>query len=357
MGLDPKKLPERYGPKEVKALKCDRQLCSLRFSPCGKVLAGGTHEGTVRRWDATADALPELPPLGGHGGWVQALAFHPDGRRLFAADSWGRLRSWPFADKEPQPLWEVESAHDGWVRGLAISPDGKALATCGRDGNVCLWSDDGKKLWALGHGEDLYAVAFHPAGKSLVSGDFKGVVRQWGLESGKVERQLDAGSLYRLDRLQDVGGVRRLAFDERGQTLACAGTHPKNGANVQGTPAVVLFDWESGKAAHTLTVGNDGDGYVYDLHLHAGGFVMAVSSGNPGVGKLFFHRPGDKEPFFLATKMANCQALAVRPDGRRLVVAATNAGSNGNGRQIGKNKDYPGNWSPLHVWDLPAPLP
>jgi hypothetical protein len=48
--------------------------------------------------------------------------------------------------------------------------------------------------------------------------------------------------------------------------------------------------------------------------------------------------------------MANCHSLAVHPDGKRLVVAATNAGSNGNGRP--KDKEYLGNWSPLHVWSL-----
>jgi WD40 repeat protein len=355
MSQDPKTLLERYRPKEVKALKPDRQLCIIRFSPCGKFLAAGSFEGTVRRWDATSDQWPELSPLTGHGGWVQAIAFHPDGRRLVSADSWGQLRCWLYAEEKPEPLWAVNQAHNGWIRGLAVSPDGKLLATCGRDQKVCLWSaEDGRKHAELtGHQEDVYSLAFHPDGKSLISGDLKGLVKHWDLETGKRLREFGARSLYRSDRLQDVGGVRCLAFDREGAVLACAGAKPKNGANVQGTPTILLFDWQSGQPKHTLHVGNDGDGYVFDLLMHPDGFVIAVTSGNPGTGKLFFQRPGDAQPFFLATKMANCHSLSLHPNGRRLVVAATNGGSNGNGRLL-KNMEYPGNWSPLHVWDLPG---
>ncbi|HXG08234.1 MAG TPA: hypothetical protein VNK04_00430 [Gemmataceae bacterium] len=383
MSDDPKALLQRYQPKEVKVLKTDRQMAILRFSPCGNFLAAGGCDATVRRWDVSNAEMAELPPLTGHGGWVQALAFSPPpltllpqagerggssspsppegerGRgegRLFTADSWGRLTCWPYAEKEAQPLWSVEQAHDGWVRGLAVSPDGKLLATCGMDQKVRLWSaDDGAKKQELaGHNEDIYAVAFHPDGKSLVSGDLKGVIQVWDLESGKVVRRFDAKQLYLLSRLQDVGGVRCLAFDAKGETLAAAGTKPKVGANVQGVPTILFFDWSSGQVKHTLSIGNDGDGYIFDLHLHPAGFVMAVTSGNPGVGKLFFQRPADPQPFFLYTKMANCHSLAVHPNGQRLAVSATNANSNGNGRQIGKGTEYPGNYSPIHVFDLPT---
>jgi hypothetical protein len=50
--------------------------------------------------------------------------------------------------------------------------------------------------------------------------------------------------------------------------------------------------------------------------------------------------------------MPNCHALAAHPDGKRVVVAATNANSSGNGRNLTKEKAYPGNTSPLHVWQL-----
>lgn len=354
MNEDAKTLKARHEPKETRVLKLDHQLCIVRFSPCGKFLVAGGFEGRVQRWDATAETFPALPPLVGHNGWVQALAFHPDGR-LFTADTWGRLCCWPHAAKESKPLWTVAQAHDGWIRQLAVSPDGKTLASCGRDGVVRLWSPEkgSKQRELTGHGEDVFAVAFHPDGKTLVSGDLKGVVKQWDLATGRVLRDLDARRLYRMDRIQDVGGVRCLAFDRTGKLLACAGSEPTSGGFVQGTPMILVFDAAGGKLLHTHKFGAANDGFIYDLAFHADGFVMAVTSGQPGSGKLLFHRPGDAQPFFITTKMANCHALAVHPAGRRLVVSATNGSSNGNGRLLNKNKEYPGNWSPLHVWDMP----
>src|SRR4051794_22459105 len=163
---DPKNLAAHPQPKEGKALNLDRQACIVRFSPCGKFLVAGATDATVRRFDASSPQLVPLPSLTGHNGWVQALAFHPDGKRLLTGDSWGELRCWPFAEKEPKPLWAVKAAHEGWIRGLAVSPDGATLATCGRDGKVSLWSSaDGKKQHDLsGQGEDVFAVAFHPSG-------------------------------------------------------------------------------------------------------------------------------------------------------------------------------------------------
>jgi hypothetical protein len=114
----------------------------------------------------------------------------------------------------------------------------------------------------------------------------------------------------------------------------------------------LLFDWGSGQQTHKLELGKPSDGFVFDLAFHADGFLMAVTSGGAS-GKLLFHRPGDEEPFFTTSKMANCHALSVHPGGKRLAVTATNRDSAGNGRPL-KDDKYPSNWSPIHVLDLPA---
>jgi len=356
MNTDPKTLLERFGPKEVgKPLPTSQQLCMVRFSPCGKVLAAGGFDNQVHRWDATANPLKELPPLTGHHGWVQAIVFHPDAQRLFSADTWGQIRCWPYAEPDAKPLWSIAAAHDGWIRKLALSPDGQTLASCGRDGVIRLWSTaDGKKQKEfVDPGTDLYALVFHPDGKSLVSGDLKGAIKQWDLASGKAMRTLDAEILYLYDRIQDVGGVRCLAFDLAGGMLVCGGGQPTGGGFVQGTPVLLFFDWQTGKVKHTVKLGTDKDGFVYDVHMHPEGFAMAVTSGQPGQGKLLFQVPDAVQPFFMAAR-ANCHSLAVHPDGKRLVICATNANSSGNGRKIGKSNEYPGNFSPLLTWEMPA---
>jgi WD40 repeat protein len=364
---DPRELLKRYEPKAGPVLNPARPLCTVRFSPCGTMLAAGGTDARIHRWDLTGETPSELPSLAGHSGWVQAIAFHPDGKRLISVDSWGKVCCWLHGEADPTPCWTIDAAHDGWIRGLALSPDGTLAATCGSDGQVCVWTTgEGTKTHAFsGHAVDVLAVAFHPGGTSLVSGDLKGTLKQWDLGSPPsvaprrsvlatpAVRTLDAQVLYKYERIQDVGGVRALRFDSAGRVLACAGCKPRSGASLLGTPTILLFDWDSGQVTHTMKVGNDVDGLVYDLAWHPDGFLMAVSSGNPGTGKFFFIQPGAAQPFFLWTRMPNCQALDVHPDGRRLVVSATNANSNGNGRRIGKATEHPGNWSPLHFWALP----
>jgi WD40 repeat protein len=339
---------------QVKVLPNTQQLSSVRYSPDGKMLAAGSFEAVVRRWDASTDAFTELPALAGHNGWVQSLAFHPDGKRLFTADSWGQVCCWPFTEKEAKPLWSVKDAHDGWIYQLALSPDGSRLATAGRDSTIRITNtDDGKEVARFReHKEHVLAVAFHPDGKHLVSGDLKGVVKQWELSSGKVVREFDAKSMFLRDRIQDVGGVRCFAFDKTVGTLFVGGSLPKSGGFVQGTWLVLVFDWASGKLTNTQKGGTENDGYVYDMAFHPGGYLMAVTSGQPGQGKLLFLRPAEAQPFHTQAGMANCHAIALHPDSKRIVVCATNANSAGNGRQIGKNKEYPGNYSPLYVFDV-----
>ncbi|HET6882331.1 MAG TPA: WD40 repeat domain-containing protein [Pirellulales bacterium] len=352
---EPQELLKRYQPKLARSINLDRQMTSLRYSPCGKLLAAGGFDGTVRRFDATSDDMVALSSLEGHSGWVTAIAFHPDAQRLFSVDSWGRFSAWPFTETSPAPLYTVPQAHQGWIRGLAVSADGTAIATCGSDQRIRVWSpDDGSLRQELTAGDDVYALAFHPQG-ALVSGDLHGAIKEWDVAAGKVVREFDARSMYLYDRIQDVGGVRVLAFSRCGTLLVAGGSSPKGGGFVQGAPLIHCYDWTTGVNQHALRPGADNDGFVFDLHELDAGIWMMVSSGQPGSGKLLFHEMGAEQPFFAAANMANCHALAAHPSGSRLAILATNGGSNGNGRRLTGDQEYAGNFSPIHLWDLARP--
>lgn len=382
-------LPERA------ALRPDRQAGALRFSPAGGLLVAGMLDGTLRRWgmvdppaDAAADSAAEgkkpgkpaggrPAPVGtgpfqewkrgeGHRGWVQTLVFSADGKRLWSADSWGTVAAWETTPEAVAPL-HTFTAHDGWVRSIALSADGKRLATIGRDRLLRVWDAEApaheKPLFEAALGEDLFSVAIHPSDGGIVAGDLRGKLHRFALRdaaAGPAYESLpawDAGSLYMESRLQDVGGIRRLTFDVAGETLFAAGAAPKGGGNVQGTPTILGFRWPSGEKlpAASFTLGGEGDGFVYDLAPLPNGLLLGVSSGNPGVGKVFGFQPGQAEPALLYTKLPNCHALALHPDGRRIAVASTNGGSNGNGRAL-KEGEYLGNYSPITLLELPEAL-
>jgi WD40 repeat protein len=352
MNDDVKQLAERFKLIEKKVITAEPQVLTLRYSPDGKRLVAAGYDGRVRRWDATNEELPELAALAGHNGWAQAIAFSPDSATIFTGDSYGELRAWPLAENEPQPKWRVEQAHDGWLRDAAMNKDGTQLATCGADRVVRLWNPaDGAKVTEIrGEQDDLYVVCYSADGAHLLAGDRRGMVWQWEVATQKLVRKFDASVLYKLDRIQDVGGVRALAFSRDGAQLAVGGMKPKNGATIQGVPALLVFDFGSGELKHTFDLGGQNDCDLMGVHLHDEGFFIAVTNGGPGAGKIVMQRLGDKEPFFSEGKIANVQSLTLSPDGKRMAVSGTNGGSNGNGRNLDKDGQYPANRSPIHVF-------
>jgi hypothetical protein len=167
-------------------------------------------------------------------------------------------------------------------------------------------------------------------------------------------RILEVKELYKLDRIQDVGGVKCLLASGDGKAVFAAGAEPKTGGFVQCTPLIVAFDIASGKRLSQWKGTNDNEGYVTDLAWHKEGFMVFTTSGQPGQGKFHLWKPGDAKTIFTGGKHPNCHSVALHPDGEQIAVSATNANSSGNGRVKGKGGEYPQNNSPIQLWKLPG---
>ncbi|VTT98604.1 wd-40 repeat-containing protein : WD-40 repeat protein OS=Pirellula staleyi (strain ATCC 27377 / DSM 6068 / ICPB 4128) GN=Psta_1602 PE=4 SV=1: WD40: WD40: WD40 [Gemmataceae bacterium] len=351
----PKKDTPANAPKELgKPLVPPVQVSRVRFSPDGTLLVAACFDGTVRRWDVSGKEPVELPAITGHNGWVTNVMFMSlppkIGDKIYSTDSWGRLTA---SDIDGKQRWTVESAHDGWVRGLAQSPDKAVVATCGKDGIVRLWrAATGKPDIKFKLGSDLLSLAFAPDGTDLFVGDQFGVVHVLNYASGEPVRTIEARELFKLDRIQDVGGVKNLMLSADGKTLFAAGAEPKSGGFVQCVPLLIAFD-RSGKRLSQYKGANDNEGYVTDLAWHPDGYVIGTTSGQPGQGKFFFWKPGDAAAFVTGGKHPNCHSVALAPEGDVMAVSATNANSSGNGRVKGTGGDYPANNSPIQLWTVP----
>lgn len=150
----------------------------LTLSRDGLMLASGSHDHSVRFWNANEGAL--IQTLEGHTDWVDCLALSPDERVLASGsrDNTVRLWRWP----EGQLLHQLQG-HTDDVRCLAFSRDGRVLASGGGDASIRLWSvPDGQPIARLaGHSDVVTCLAFSPQGDVIASGSYDNDVNLWKL--------------------------------------------------------------------------------------------------------------------------------------------------------------------------------
>lgn len=352
--------PDGFVLLRPRTLEHDREIVFARFSPCGRFLFAGGYDGRIYRWTLDGD---QIAVFEGHAGWMQGLAFQPDGRRMITGDSWGQLIAWNYADADPKPLWKREDCHSRWMRSMALSPDGGTIATCGADRAVRLWAAaDGAPIADLAAmSDDLMCAHFEPGG-SLLVGDLKGVIHQFDIKARKAVRTLDASILYSRPMVQgfreinDVGGVRCMTSDPKGQYLFAAGVQPATSGFLTGKPTAVCFDFATGKAQHTWQWDKvePADGIVMDLQWHPGGYVLAATSGQPGKGAIAAWKPGDAGTVYLNKTILHSRTTSIHPDGKRVAivqVSARQGAGGGNGRRLSSDGEYIGMISQVKVFE------
>jgi WD40 repeat protein len=153
---------------------------AVAFSGDGRLLAGGSDDGTIRLWHAasrnqwTADPGPATPP--GQPRPVVAVAFSPDAAMLAAASVDGTIWLW---DLRGGPRLTATLTGPPGTTSVAFQPDGdiRRLLTADQNGTPTVWATYATQVRARLCGSDAKPTLTTDEWKAYLPGDPERVCR------------------------------------------------------------------------------------------------------------------------------------------------------------------------------------
>ncbi|OLF11495.1 hypothetical protein BLA60_11025 [Actinophytocola xinjiangensis] len=294
---------------------------AVATTPDRNRLAHGLRNGEIH--------LPEnagTTVLRAHSQPLRALAFTPDGRWLFAADTGSGIFRWPTDDSaRPTPI------DAGSVDALAVTADGGLLVW---NDDVALHAADLRtdRVRTVTAGATCFTLT--PFGRQVVTGHPNGHVQRWDLDTGEpIGGPLDAGP----------GPVGAVTTTPDGRLIIAGGEsgEPTRWDAYTGEQVTGLFEPAPDLLAEVvsdLESETDALGITGDVHTLAA--VLAALSTRPPLSVALLGTWGAGKSSFMRQLRAQLDLLARSSTGERAVFAA-------NVRQVTFNAWH---YSDDHLW-------
>ena len=284
----------------------------VAFSPDGTFVAeagGNTEDFAIRIWNVATERPVGI--LGGHSGFIEGLAFSPDGKYLVSASDDATALVWDWVNGDR--LKELE--FPGGVYSVSFSPDGQTLAIGGVDEmenqirNAAVWT------FAVGSWEpglkfreywNVTSMAYSPNGEVLVGGGTSRNVQVW--------RTNDGTSRYTLNHAHQVSDI---AISPDGSTVATATCITVvNSDCTEG--GIWLWDLPTG----TLLMQLSGFPYIVEsVEFTADGSMLIAAS---RFGMVRFYSTADYKPVFDTTPPDGNGVLTLSRDSGLLATSSSN---------------------------------
>ncbi len=265
-------------------------------------LLARTDAGVATRWRLAPARAGEPPrrrgaalpgvtrELTGHSAELVVATPSRDGARVVTGSDDMSARLW---STSPTRLIAVLRGHTGWVRSAAFARGGAQLITGSVDGSARVWSaEDGRGLATLsGHGAPVTAVALSPDGARAVTATTTGTLRSWRLDaSGEAQRLRATDSAAARALSGHETAVWALAFSPDGRWLLSGS---RDGAvqlqrvdGAQGAPTRLdAHDWR----VHDLEFADDGIRFVTASGDQRARLWRRVGDGAPRLAREFEH--------------------------------------------------------------------